>query len=109
LALAEAIAEAVYLLECPSALTSDLKTIQGQVMACLVSEPCRRSVPWPYAADCHITPGQASHAELCQVSLKPHPGPKLALSPNLVQSASAQMMTYILKSLEAQVWCERYW
>lgn len=66
---AEALAEAVYLLECPSALSSDTKAIQGHVLVCLVSEPCRRSVPWPYEADCGVSVGLASHSELSQVTL----------------------------------------
>lgn len=75
---AEAVADAVYMVQsaekCFRMLHPEVaqKPAQNRVVLCLVSEPSRISVPWPYPADCKTVAGKASHAELCQVTiLKP--------------------------------------
>lgn len=67
---AEALAEAVYLLQCPELSgtpDSPKKVANGHAVVCVASEPSRISVPWPFPADCKIAAGQASYTELCQV------------------------------------------
>ncbi|CAL8468088.1 g7627 [Coccomyxa elongata] len=74
---AEAVADAVYMLQsaekCSRMLNPDMaqKPAQNRVVLCVVSEPSRISVPWPYPADCRTVPGKANHAELCQ-ALRSH-------------------------------------
>ena len=69
---AEALAEAIYLFQCPSALGSSLGDVQGHCMVLLASEPCRIMVPWPYPDQCSAdAPCQASWAELAQVPFQP--------------------------------------
>ncbi|BDA42222.1 probable mediator of RNA polymerase II transcription subunit 25 at N-terminal half [Coccomyxa sp. Obi] len=74
---AEAVADAVYMLQsaekCSRMLHPEMaqKAAQNRVVLCVVSEPSRLSVPWPYPADCRTVAGKASHAELCQ-ALRSH-------------------------------------
>ena len=66
---AEALAEVVYLFQCPSALSASMEDVEGHCFVLVASEPCRTLVPWPYPEEC--TPdasSQAGWAELAQAS-----------------------------------------
>lgn len=45
--MAEALAEAIYLLRCPSVL-GELSAIRGQCLLVALSEPSRCAIPWPF-------------------------------------------------------------
>lgn len=71
--LAEALAEAVYLLQTAARFSgtqridSQQRPTHNRVVVCVASEPSRIYVPWPFPADCKVMAGMASHLEICQV------------------------------------------
>ena len=66
----EALAEVVYLFQCPSALSANLEDVEGHCFVLVASEPCRTLIPWPYPEECTPdAPCQAGWAELSQASL----------------------------------------
>ena len=65
---AEALAEAIYLFQCPTALSGGLGDVGGHCLVLLASEPCRTLIPWPYPDQCSAdAPCQASWSELALV------------------------------------------
>lgn len=64
---AEALVEAAYLYQCPSALVPDGRSASCHCLALVASEPSKIPVPWPIPEDCHSAPGLAGYTELCMV------------------------------------------
>jgi len=74
--LAEALAEATYLFQCPSAFQGyeenggDSSEMSCHCVAFVASEPSKTPVAWPNPEECHYAPGLAGYAELCMVSAR---------------------------------------
>jgi len=64
LAAAEALAEAIYLLRCPSAL-GDLAGVRGQCLLVALSEPSRCAIPWPIPEESKQARSWASEMSIC--------------------------------------------